>query len=133
MNKDKLISIYLRFLSIFSIVFWGLTHLFFPEIYLKIIGKPKSFLTQENLLMINDLGGMVIALGIALWFAAKDPVKNFLVVLIFYISGIISMAATAYHIIYRQASDEWLHIFIILFLLALLTLLYPWKKLYKHR
>jgi hypothetical protein len=128
--KKVLLTWYLRLLALITMFFWGGSHLFFPVWYLENIAhKPASFLTPQNILLVNEIGGLALAMGIVMWIAAKQPVKNFAVIVMFYLAGLSSLSVTLYHILVRQASQEWSHVIMLVVLLAILTLLYPWGEL----
>lgn len=130
--KNKILVRYLQFIGIFQVVYWGLTHIFFPKWYLTVIaGKSPSLLTPQNLLSTNEIGVLTIGMGVATFLAARDPLKNFPVIAAVYVSALGSTSATLYHILIRQASQEWGHIVTVLVLLGILTWLYPWNKLSK--
>ncbi len=128
--KSTLLSGYLRIVSLVQFLLWGVTHVFFPEWYLvHIAGKDPTLLTPQNLLMVNEIGVSVIAISVATWIAARDPVKHFPVILLNFIIGAGSIGVTLYHILVRQASQEWGHIFTVLVMLGIIAVLYPWKAL----
>ena len=128
--KTLILKWYLRVFALIQFCLWGLTHTFFPKWYaIEIAKKDPSIITNDTILMINEIGIAVLALSIATWIAASKPVKHFPVILMIYINGIGSIIATLYHILIRQASSEWSHVFTLFFLLLIMTILYPWKEL----
>lgn len=121
---------YLRILATVQFLLWGVTHVFFPAWYLQnIAGKDPALLTPQNLLVTQEIGVSVIGLSVATFIAAAAPVRHYPVILANYVVGLGSVGVTLYHILVRQASQEWGHVAIVLVLMAILTALYPWKEL----
>lgn len=130
--KLQILKWFLRLSAIIQIGLWGITHLFFPEWYLRTIaGKSPDILTIQNRLMVNEIGVMSLAMGIATWLASKDPIRNFNIIIMMIITGIGSISVTLYHILIRQASQEWSHVFTVLLQLIIIGILYPWKEAIK--
>jgi hypothetical protein len=121
---------YLRLAAALQFCLWGVTHVFFPAWYLSnIAGKDPSLLTPQNLLVTQEIGVSAIALSLATFIAAAQPVRHYPVILMNYVIGLGSVAVTLNHILVRHASEEWGHVATVLLLLAILTVLYPWKQL----
>lgn len=132
--KKKAFTWYLRIISAIQLGLWGFSHLFYPEWYLTVMaGKSVDILTENNILIVNEVGISITALALVTLLIAHKPVKNFAVIAINYLVGIGSILVTGYHIIIRKASNEWPHILIVLCLLLFMTLLYPWKELKESR
>ena len=53
-------------------LFWGLPNLFFPLSLLQRLGVP----TPDDPIYLRLLGAVIIAFGVAYWYAFKDPVRN---------------------------------------------------------
>ena len=127
--RGKILTLYLRVLSLFILVLWGLTHIFFPKWYLENIAhKDASVLTPDLVLSANEIGVFAVALSAVLFAVSRNPRRHFPVILIFCLNALGSAAVTAFHILVRNASGEWMHIFIVILLLLPLAFLYPWKS-----
>jgi hypothetical protein len=57
---------------VFTFLFWGLPLLFFPISLLQRFNMP----TPDDPIYLRLLGAVIIALGVAYWYAYKDPVHN---------------------------------------------------------
>lgn len=128
--KASVFKWYLRVVVIIQCALWGITHIFFPDWYMEFIaGSDPKLLSPAHLLALNEIGVSIVAVSIATWIASSRPVKYFPVILINYLIGLGSAGVTLYHILVRRASQEWPHIYTVLIMLTILTVLYPWKEL----
>ncbi len=124
---------YLRIVALVQIGLWGLSHLFYPAWYMTTIaGKDPAMLTTFNILLVNEIGVMALAAGVVTLLASFNPVKNFNISVLLILMGLGSMGVTLYHILVRQASQEWGHIITVLAQLVVLAILYPWKEGYRY-
>ena len=57
---------------VLTFLFWGLPNLFFPISLLQRFGVP----TPDNPIYLRLFGAVVIAFGVAYWYAYKDPIRN---------------------------------------------------------
>jgi hypothetical protein len=125
----QILKWFLRISALIQISLWGITHIFFPEWYLRVIaGKSPDLITDFNILIINEIGIMSLAFGIATWLSSKDPVRNLNIIIMLIIASVGSISVTLYQILIRQTSQEWGHVFIVLLQLIILIALYPWKE-----
>ena len=85
-----------------------------------------------NILLVNEIGVMALAAGVVTLLASFNPVKNFNIIILLILMGLGSMGVTLYHILVRQASQEWGHIITVLAQLVVLAILYPWKEGYRY-
>jgi hypothetical protein len=121
--------------AIFQIVYWGLSHLFFPGWYLRSIGLAELAADPgPTLLFIHEIGVLALGIGLVTWPAADDVIKNFAVIVMLYVVGLGSVATLLYHILFQStASGEWVTVAVLVIQLVLLTVLYPWKELRKEQ
>jgi hypothetical protein len=70
--KLKWLKSILAFKVIFTFLFWGLPNLFLPLSLLQRLGMP----TPDEPVYLRLLGAVIIAFGVAYWYAYKDPVRN---------------------------------------------------------
>lgn len=104
--------------------------MFFPAWYLtNIAGKNPSLLSPQNLLVTQEIGVSVIALSLATFITASQPVRHYPVILMNYVVGLGSVVVTLYHISRSTGAQEWSHVATVLLMLAVLTALYPWREL----
>ncbi len=121
---------YLRVAAVVQFLLWGVTHVFCPAWYMRYIaGKDPSLLTPQNLLVTQDIGATVMGVSIATFLAASNPLRHYPVILMNIVIGLCSLGVVLYHILVRQASQEWGHVWTVGIMLAILIALYPWKEL----
>jgi hypothetical protein len=53
-------------------LFWGLPDLFYPLSWLQRLGVP----TPSDPIYLRLLGAVILAFGVAYWYAYKDPINN---------------------------------------------------------
>ena len=117
--------------GVVQICYWGLSHLFFPEWYLRSIGMDNLAANPgETLIFLHEIGVLAVGMGVATILAARDPVKNFAIIIVLYIAGIGSVLTSLYHILFGGiASGEWLTVCTITVQMILLSVFYPWDLL----
>jgi hypothetical protein len=82
------------------------------------------------LIFMHEIGILTLGIGLVTMLAARDPVKNFSVIVMLYVVSVGSVATSLYHILVNHtASGEWATVVIIAVQLVILTALYPWSKL----
>jgi hypothetical protein len=115
--------------GVVQIVYWGISHLFFPGWYLESIGmKALASDPGEVLIFLHEIGVLAVGFGIATILAARDPVKHFAIIVVLYVVGVGSVLTSLYHILFQgMASGEWATVVLITIQLVLLTILYPWS------
>lgn len=126
-----ILKIFLRLSALFQILYWSLSHIFFPKWYLNSIGVTNLDIHKGfALLTMNKIGILTFGIAIATFWAASDPIKNFAIIIMIYIISIGSILVSAYHLIMKSFTGyECLTIIIIFIQLFLITILYPWQKL----
>ncbi len=131
MNKNNLLQWFLLLSGISQIGYWSLSHLFFPKWYLASVGMTE--LARDPgpaLIFMHEIGVLTLGIGLATILAAKDPVKNFSIIVMLYVVSFGSIGTSLYHIIFaHMASGEWATVAIISVQMIVLAVLYPWKKL----
>ncbi len=117
--------------GVVQIVYWGISHLFFPSWYLQSIGLTELAENPgDTLIFLHEIGVLDVGMGIATILAARDPVKNFAIIVVLYIAGMGSVLISLYHILFGGiASGEWVTVCVISVQMILLTILYPWGSL----
>jgi hypothetical protein len=117
-----------------QIVYWGISHLFFPQWYLRSIGMNDLAANPGgSLIFLHEIGVLAVGMGIATILAARDPVKNIAIIAVLYIAGIGSVLTSLYHILFGgMSSGEWVTVGVITVQLILLTFFYPWDSLNRH-
>jgi hypothetical protein len=71
-RKLKWLKYILAFKVIFTFFFWGLPNLFLPLSLLHRLGTPMP----DEPIYLRLLGAVIIAFGVAYWYAYKDPIRN---------------------------------------------------------
>jgi len=128
-------SIFLKWFLLLSgvsqIGYWSLSHLFFPRWYLKSVGMNDLAANPGPVLIfMNEIGILTLGIGLATILAARDPIKNFSIILMLYVVSIGSVSTSLYHIVVNHnATGEWTTIIVIMVQLIVVTALFPWKKL----
>jgi hypothetical protein len=131
--KPKLLKIFLLLSGSIQICYWGISHLFFPEWYLRSAGLTAL---AENpgstIVFLNEIGILTIGLGTATILASLNPIRNSALIISLYITALGSISVSLYHIqIGTMAAGEWTTVIVIGIQVILLSLLYPWNKLIK--
>jgi hypothetical protein len=128
-------AVVLKWLLIISgvvqICYWGISHLFFPQWYLRSVGMNDLAVNPGgSLIFLHEIGVLAVGMGIATILAARDPVKNIAIIAVLYVAGIGSVLTSLYHILFGGiASGEWVTVGVITVQLILLTFFYPWDSL----
>lgn len=130
MIKEKILKWFLRFAALFQIVYWSLSHLFFPRWYLNSVGMNELAQNPETVaIFMNEIGILTLGVGVATWLLSNKPKENIAIVIMLYIIGIGSISVSLYHVLVNKiASGELITVSAILFQLVVLTVLYPWKN-----
>lgn len=117
--------------GVVQICYWGISHLFFPQWYLRSVGMNDLAANPDGtLIFLHEIGVLAVGMGIATILAARDPVKNVAIIAVLYIAGIGSALTSLYHILFGGiATGEWVTVCVITVQLILLTILYPWDSL----
>ncbi len=133
--KEKALKWFLIISGLIQICYWGISHLFFPQWYLRSIGLVDL---AENpgttIIFLNEIGVLTTGLGLATIIAALNPVRYFPLIAVLYLVAIGSMAVSVYHITTgNMVAGEWTTVIVLAIQIMILTLLYPWPKLRKER
>jgi hypothetical protein len=134
--KEILLKWFLRFSGLVQIGYWGASHLFFPQWYLRSVGLNALAENPGSVtVFLNEIGVLTIGLGTATILASFDPVRNFAVIIVLYLVAVGSMLVSLYHISSgSMAAGEWITIAIIFVQTVILSLLFPWSRLrMQHR
>jgi hypothetical protein len=131
MIKAVMLRWFLLLSGVVQIAYWSLSHLFFPKWYLASVGMTGL---AENpgpvLIFMHEIGILTLGIGLVTMLSARDPVRNFSVIVMLYAVSVGSVATSLYHILVNHtASGEWATVVIIAVQLVILTALYPWSKL----
>ncbi len=116
--------------GVVQIGYWGISHLFFPGWYLGSIGLTDLAADPgETAIFLHEIGVLAAGMGLATILAARDPIKNFAIIVVLYAVGIGSVLVSLYHILFQgMAAGEWATVILISAQLILLTVLYPWRE-----
>ncbi len=131
-------SLFLKLLLVIGgavqIIYWGISHILFPEWYLQSVGLVElSRNPGSATVFLNEIGVLTIGSGVASILAALNPGANIFIIIMLYINGIGSIIVSLYNIIIgKMTSGEWTTIIIISIQMLLLTILYPWKELNRN-
>ncbi len=133
LTKSFLLKLLLVIGGAVQIIYWGLSHILFPEWYLQSVGLVDlSRNPGSTTVFLNEIGVLTIGSGVASILAALNPRANIYIIIMLYINGIGSIIVSFYNIIIgKMTSGEWTTIIIISIQMILLTILYPWKELKK--
>jgi hypothetical protein len=116
MTNNKLLWLK-RILAVKAILcffFWGLPSLLAPLSLFQNLGVP----TAEDPLYQMSLGAIVIAFGIAYWYAFKDPVHNIAIVKVGVVDNGLATLVILYCVIFRDLRTS------IMLISGLLTLIF---------
>lgn len=132
--KNIVLKWFLILSGIIQLCYWGFSHLFFPQWYLKSVGMDALAANPGGtLIFMHEIGVLTVGIGIATILAAFNPVKNISIIIVLYLISTGSILTSLYHIMFKgTASGEWMTVIIISIQLIILTALYPWKEL-KHQ
>ena len=116
MTNNKLLWLK-RILAVKAILcffFWGLPSLLAPLSLFQNLGVP----TAEDPLYQMSLGAIVIAFGIAYWYAFKDPVHNIAIVKVGVVDNGLATLVILYFVVFRDLRSS------IMLISGLLTLIF---------
>ena len=99
---------------ILTFLFWGLPLLLFPISLLQRLGMPSS----DGSIYLRLLGAVIIAIGVAYWYAYKDPVHNIAIVKVGVVDNGLVTLVTLFFIVFHDLRS------IILLVSALLTFVF---------
>ena len=94
--------------------FWGLPSLLAPLSLFQNLGVP----TAEDPLYQMSLGAIVIAFGVAYWYAFKDPVHNIAIVKVGVVDNGLATLVILYFVVFRDLRSS------IMLISGLLTLIF---------
>lgn len=99
---------------VLTFLFWGLPLLFFPISLLQRLGMP----TSDGSIYLRLLGAVIIAIGVAYWYAYKDPVHNIAIVKVGVVDNGLVTLVTLFFIVFHDLRS------ITMLVSALLTLVF---------
>jgi hypothetical protein len=108
------------------ILVWGIPSLFAPMSFLQRLGVP----TPDDPIFLRLFGAVVIAFGVAYWYAFKDPVKNVAIL----VAGVVDNGLATLVILYFIAFHDlrsafmWVSALLTLFFFLSFILLMPKKE-----
>jgi hypothetical protein len=131
MIKAAILRWFLLLSGVVQIAYWSLSHLFFPKWYLASVGMTGLAKNPgPALIFMHEIGILTLGIGLVTMLAARDPIKNFSVIVMLYVVSVGSVATSLYHILVNHtASGEWTTVVLIAVQLVILTALYPWSRL----
>lgn len=94
MNKLKALKVFLRVSAIIQAGYWSLTHLFFPEFYLKTVGVNDFVPEGISLAFMNIIGVLTLGTAVASWLAARDPLQNKTTLIMLLVIGVGSLTVS---------------------------------------
>lgn len=128
-GKELFLMIYLRCLSIFMFLMWGVTHLFFPRWYLEhVANKDPSVLTPDLVLAGKEIGVFSLVLSLAMFAISKRSWRHLPLVLAFCAIALGSTTVTVLNMLSLGQNNEWAHVIMTPLIILPLVILYPWKK-----
>ena len=79
-------------------LFWGLPNLFFPLPLLHRLGAP----TPSDPIYLRLLGAVILAFGVAYWYAYIDPIKNVAILKAGIVDNGLTTLATLYFVLFAN-------------------------------
>jgi hypothetical protein len=132
-NQNKynpLLPPFLRLLAVVLFVYWGLTHLIYPEMYLtRLMGVTQYDPSNVyDVWSANLIGILNIAFAITIWRAASDPVKYRIVIDMILMVTIGTIIVFVVSLLNRGLSPrEWWNVGLMTGAVVVLGILYPRK------
>jgi hypothetical protein len=83
---------------VLTFLFWGLPYLLFPMSLLQRFGVP----VPDDPIYLRMMGAIIIAFGVAYWYAWKDPVHNVAIVKAGVVDNGLVTLVTLYFIVFRE-------------------------------
>jgi hypothetical protein len=99
---------------VLSFLFWGLPNLVFP---LSLLHR-SGVLIPDDPIYLRTLGAVIIAFGVAYWYACKDPVHNIAILKAGVVDNGLVTLVSLYFIIFRDLRS------VVMMISALLTLFF---------
>lgn len=121
-NKLVLLRWILAVKIALSFLFWGVPFLLFPLSLLQRFGAP----VPDDPLYLRLLGAVIIALGVAYWYAWKDPVHNVAILKAGIVDNGLVMLVNLYFIVFHNLRSITMFISVVLtffFMLAFILLM----------
>ena len=100
MNNKRLIWLkrILLVKVILCFLFWGLPNLLYPLSLLQRLGVP----TPDDPIYLRLLGALILALGVAYWYAYKDPIKNVAILKVGIVDNGLTTLVNLYFVIFND-------------------------------
>jgi len=90
---------------VLSFLFWGLPLLLFPISLLRRFGVP----TLDDPIYLRLLGAVIMALGVAYWYAYKDPIHNIAILKAGIVdNGLVTLVTLIFIVFYNLRSISFL-------------------------
>ena len=83
---------------ILCFLFWGLPNLLYPLSLLQRLGVP----TPDDPIYLRLLGALILALGVAYWYAYKDPIKNVAILKVGIVENGLTTLVNLYFVIFND-------------------------------
>lgn len=113
--------------AILTIFLWGIPSLIAPPALLQLFGLPTADLT-----FIRIFGAVVIAMGVAYWFAYKDPLRNLAIIWMGVLdNGLATLVIILLGITVGVSWYLWLSTIMIFFFFLAFLILVPKSDIYK--
>jgi hypothetical protein len=123
-----LLPLALKLLAAVLFVYWGLSHLIYPEWYIiRLMGISQYDPTNAyDLFATNLLGVLNVALAITIWRASADPARYRIIIDMVLIISAGTLAVFVFSILRRGISQlEWLNAALIAVAMLALLVMYP--------
>ena len=108
MTRLGALKFLMRAVALVMGVGFGLSHLFFPSAYFRLLGQ-RAFDGADpmQVCLANLIGVLIIALCVGFWLAASDPVRNRAVVIVFLVTSVLLVPVYFYHLVFTRAIGGW--------------------------
>jgi hypothetical protein len=128
--KATALKWFLRAAAAFQLLYWGVSHLFFPSWYLDSIGLHElARAPGPAVIFLNEIGVLTIGMAVATWILSLDPVRHFGIVPVLYVVAVGSVLSSLYHISTGLiGTAEWVTVLALVLQIAVVTALYPWRE-----
>ena len=125
--KIKALKVFLKVSAIIQATYWGLSHLFFPEWYLRFNGYSETELQSEFLRgAMTEIGILTLGTALSSYIASQDPVKNKNIIKVLCWTGTGSLTVCLYYMFFPTISfKEVGNVIAISIQLSFLLYLYP--------
>lgn len=126
-----LLPVIMKILAVVLFVYWGLTHLIYPEWYLvTVMGIHQYDPTNAyDVWSANLMGVLNAAFAITIWRAASDPVRFRIIIDMILLVSFGTLFVFVHSILLRGISPkEWYNVALIIGSIGILLVLYPRRR-----